>query len=93
MTRAASGLPSRAPDFYALGKCQRPMAELRLAGYEKQLAGENALAPPSALAGRGPRPFPNVTPCAASGWMQIRARAKQRVDLPLLISAHRLSDG
>jgi putative mRNA 3-end processing factor len=53
------------------------------------LKGEIVLAPPSALADRWSRRLPEVLPCAASGWMQIRARAKQRlVELPLVISDH-----
>ncbi|MBC8051298.1 MAG: DNA ligase-associated DEXH box helicase, partial [Chitinophagales bacterium] len=33
--------------------------------------------------------LPDMIPAAASGWMQIRARAKQaRVELPLIISDH-----
>ncbi len=55
----------------------------------KTLAGEIVLCPPSALADRWPRALPDVIPAAASGWMQIRARAKQqRVELPLVISDH-----
>ena len=108
---------------YALGKCQRLIAELREAGYDKPvyihgalmqlcalyqemgvalgdirpvmgmpkdaLKGEIVLAPPSALADRWSRRLPDVLPCAASGWMQIRARAKQSlVELPLVISDH-----
>ena len=108
---------------YALGKCQRLIAELRRAGYDKPvylhgalmrlselyqsmgvdlgeirpvagvgkeaLKGEIVLSPPSALADRWSRRLPDVLPCAASGWMQIRARAKQRlVELPLIISDH-----
>ena len=108
---------------YALGKCQRLIAELRRAGYDKPiylhgalmrlcelyqeigidlgvlrpvaglgkdaLKGEIVLSPPSALADRWSRRLPDVLSCAASGWMQIRARAKQRlVELPLVISDH-----
>jgi putative mRNA 3-end processing factor len=55
----------------------------------KSLAGEIVLCPPSALADRWTRPLPDAIPAAASGWMQIRARAKQqRVELPLVISDH-----
>jgi len=55
----------------------------------KSLAGEIVLCPPSALADRWSRSLPDVIPAAASGWMQIRARAKQqRVELPLIISDH-----
>ena len=53
------------------------------------LAGEIVLAPPSALADRWSRSLPKVRPVMASGWMQIRARAKQRnAELPLIISDH-----
>ena len=55
----------------------------------KSLAGEIVLCPPSQLADRWARSLPDVIPAAASGWMQIRARAKQqRVELPLIISDH-----
>ncbi len=108
---------------YSLGKCQRVIAELRNAGYDKPiylhgaliklselyqelgvdlgdirpvmgvakeaLKGQIVLAPPSAIADRWSRRLPDVLPCAASGWMQIRARAKQQlVELPLVISDH-----
>lgn len=53
------------------------------------LAGEIVFAPPSALDDRWSRGLPHVLTCMASGWMQIRARAKQRlVELPLIISDH-----
>ena len=53
------------------------------------LAGEIVLTPPSALSDRWSRNLPNVLTVMASGWMQIRARARQRmVELPLVISDH-----
>lgn len=53
------------------------------------LAGEIVLAPPSALADRWSRSLPKVLTAMASGWMQIRARSKQRrAELPLIISDH-----
>lgn len=56
---------------------------------KKQLAGKIVLAPPSALADRWSRSLPNVRTAMASGWMQIRARSKQRrAELPLIISDH-----
>jgi putative mRNA 3-end processing factor len=108
---------------YALGKCQRLIAELRKSGYDRpvylhgalmrltglyqelgvelgdvravagvkkdDLQGEIVLSPPSAISDRWSRRLPDPVPCAASGWMQIRARAKQRlVELPLVISDH-----
>lgn len=55
----------------------------------KALAGEIVLAPPSAIADRWARSLPHVMTSVASGWMNIRARAKQkRVELPLIISDH-----
>lgn len=55
----------------------------------KSLAGEIVLCPPSALSDLWSRSLPDALPAAASGWMQIRARAKQqRVELPLVISDH-----
>lgn len=53
------------------------------------LKGEIVLAPPSALQDRWSRKLPNVMTAMASGWMQIRARTKQRrAELPLIISDH-----
>ncbi len=113
---------------YALGKCQRLLAELRRAGYDRPvyahgaltklcetyerlgvklgeirpaagvakagLQGEIVLAPPSALNDRWSRRLPDPVTCAASGWMQIRARARQRlVELPMVISDHADWDG
>ncbi len=53
------------------------------------LKGKIVLCPPSALSDRWSRKFPNVITCMASGWMQIRARSKQRrAELPLIISDH-----
>ncbi|NMH60942.1 ligase-associated DNA damage response exonuclease [Alteromonas ponticola] len=56
---------------------------------KKTLTGEIVIAPPSALADRWSRSLPNLRTVMASGWMQIRARARQRlVELPLIISDH-----
>jgi putative mRNA 3-end processing factor len=108
---------------YALGKAQRVIAELRLAGYSEPLylhgalermcrlyedqgidlgelrlvadtpkaalAGQIVLCPPSALADRWSRRLPEPITAMASGWMRVRARARQRgVELPLIISDH-----
>lgn len=55
----------------------------------RQLAGKIVLAPPSALNDRWSRKLPEVLTSMASGWMQIRARSRQRqVDLPMIISDH-----
>ncbi|MCW5770214.1 MAG: ligase-associated DNA damage response exonuclease [Rhodospirillaceae bacterium] len=108
---------------YALGKCQRVIALLREAGYDRpiylhgalraltdlyaaegqefgalpdataaspaDLAGAVVLAPPSAIGDRWSRRLPDPLAAAASGWMRVRQRAKQRnVELPLVISDH-----
>lgn len=52
-------------------------------------AGKIVIAPPSALADRWSRRFPEPVSAFASGWMRVRARARQRgVELPLVISDH-----
>ncbi len=53
------------------------------------LAGEIVLGPPSAVADRWARRFAEPVIAFASGWMGVRARARQRgVELPLVISDH-----
>ncbi|WP_112323462.1 ligase-associated DNA damage response exonuclease [Oceanibium sediminis] len=55
----------------------------------KDFAGRIVLAPPSAFAAKWGQRFPDPLICFASGWMQVRARARQRgVELPLVISDH-----
>ena len=108
---------------YGLGKCQRLIALLREAGYDRpiylhgalieccalyeifgvrlgelrsatgakrdELKGEIVLAPPSAIADRWSRRLPDPLTAFASGWMRVRARARQQgVELPLVISDH-----
>ena len=59
-----------------------------------ELAGTIALCPPSSLQDLWTRRFPDPVPCFASGWMRVRARARQRgVELPLVISDHADWDG
>jgi putative mRNA 3-end processing factor len=59
-----------------------------------ELAGAIALCPPSSLQDVWTRRFPDPVPCFASGWMRVRARARQRgVELPLVISDHADWDG
>src|SRR5215471_16549849 len=59
-----------------------------------ELAGAIALCPPSALQELWSRRFPDPVSSFASGWMRVRARARQRgVELPLVISDHADWDG
>jgi putative mRNA 3-end processing factor len=113
---------------YSLGKAQRVIALLRLAGHDApiylhgamekitnyyqergialgelrpvrgvkkaDLAGTIALAPPSATSDVWTRRFPDPVTAFASGWMRVRARARQGgIELPLVISDHADWDG
>jgi putative mRNA 3-end processing factor len=58
-------------------------------GRARDFAGAVVLAPPSAFAAPWVRRFAEPLIVFASGWMQVRARARQRgVELPLVISDH-----
>jgi putative mRNA 3-end processing factor len=73
-----------------------PLGELRpVKGVKKaDLAGTITLAPPSGTADLWTRRFPDPVTAFASGWMRVRARARQRgVELPLVISDHADWDG
>ena len=55
----------------------------------KSLKGELILCPPSATDDRWSAKFGNAITSFASGWMRVRARARQRgAELPLIISDH-----
>ena len=59
-----------------------------------ELAGTITICPPSALSDVWTRRFPDPVTAFASGWMRIRARARQHgVALPLVISDHADWDG
>lgn len=63
----------------------RPVADAPKSFY----AGAIVLCPPGALQTPWVRRFPDPVTSFASGWMRIRARARQRgVELPLVISDH-----
>ena len=52
-----------------------------------RLEGRIVIAPPSAIADKWARRFADPLPAFASGWMRVRARARQRhVELPLINS-------
>jgi putative mRNA 3-end processing factor len=62
-----------------------PVAETERAN----LGGEIVICPPAALSDAWSRKFPDPIAAFASGWMRVRARARQRgVELPLVISDH-----
>jgi len=73
----------------ALGETRKVTAADR-----PHLGGEIVICPPSALQDLWSRKFPDPVACFASGWMRVRARARQRgVELPLVISDHADWDG
>src|SRR5262245_686971 len=64
------------------------------AANKAELAGTITLCPPSTLKDLWSRRFPDPVTCLASGWMRVRARARQhQVELPLVISDHADWDG
>ncbi|KZM51426.1 ligase-associated DNA damage response exonuclease [Labrenzia sp. OB1] len=55
----------------------------------KELQGEIVLCPPGQLSDRWARRFGDPVTAMASGWMRVRARARQRgAELPLIVSDH-----
>lgn len=59
-----------------------------------ELAGAVVVAPPMSLTDIWSRRFPDPITAFASGWMRVRARARQRgIELPLVISDHADWDG
>jgi putative mRNA 3-end processing factor len=67
------------------------LGELRAVSGAKKanLAGTVTLCPPSALKEVWSRRFPDPVSSFASGWMRVRARARQaHAELPLVISDH-----
>ena len=72
------------------------LGELRLVSgaTKSSLAGTITICPPSALSDMWTRRFPDPLAAFASGWMRVRARARQQgVALPLVISDHADWDG
>ena len=58
-------------------------------GRKTDFAGAIVIAPPSSIDDKWSRRFADPLPAFASGWMRVRARARQRqVELPLVISDH-----
>ena len=67
-----------------LGETPRVVAAERA-----KLKGAVVLCPPSAIQDLWARKFPDPVTAFASGWMRVRARARQKgVELPLIISDH-----
>ena len=75
-------------DYYL--RCGYDFGDVRLVSDATEtLGGEIVLCPPSALGDRWSRRFTEPIHALASGWMRVRARARQRgAELPLVISDH-----
>ncbi|CAN5162789.1 ligase-associated DNA damage response exonuclease [soil metagenome] len=76
--------------YEELGVALGPLAPATVArGKGGEFAGAVVICPPSEIAERWARRFPEPVACFASGWMRIRQRAKQsNVELPLILSDH-----
>jgi putative mRNA 3-end processing factor len=70
------------------------LGDVRKAASAGALPGEIVLGPPAALNDLWSRKFADPLTAFASGWMRIRAHARQRgIELPLIISDHADWDG
>jgi len=68
--------------------------ELVRGANKADMAGQIVVCPPSAMSDLWSRRFPDPVAAFASGWMRVRARARQRgITLPLVISDHADWDG
>ena len=68
-----------------------PLGDVRKVAAKERpsLGGEIVICPPSALQDLWARKFPDPVVCFASGWMRVRARARQKgSELPLVGSDH-----
>lgn len=68
--------------------------ELVKGAKKTELAGRIVICPPSSMTDLWSRRFSDPVTCFASGWMRVRARARQgQIHLPLVISDHADWDG
>lgn len=83
------GALEKITDFYATSGIALSTVCKVAAQDRAKLAGELVLCPPGAIKELWARKFPDPLTAAASGWMRVRARARQKgVELPLIISDH-----
>jgi putative mRNA 3-end processing factor len=83
------GAMERLTDFYSHeGIDLGPIVKVAAAD-RATLKGAIVVCPPSAIQDLWARKFPDPVTAFASGWMRVRARARQKgVELPLIISDH-----
>jgi putative mRNA 3-end processing factor len=80
--------------YYQIRGVDLGRVELARGVAKTDLGGAITLCPPSMLRELWSRRFPEPLTCLASGWMRVRARARQQlVELPLVISDHADWDG
>jgi putative mRNA 3-end processing factor len=83
------GAMEKLTDFYLSEGAQLGEVRKVVAAERKALGGEIVICPPSAIQDLWARKFPDPVTSFASGWMRIRARARQKgVELPLIVSDH-----
>ncbi len=83
------GALEKLTDFYQ--NQGTPLGDIRTvaASDRARLAGAVVICPPSAIQDLWARKFPDPVTAFASGWMRVRARARQKgVELPLVVSDH-----
>ena len=83
------GAVAKVTRYYA--SAGAPLGDIRDVDLRERgkLGGEIVICPPSALHDIWSRKFPDPVHAAASGWLRVRARARQGgVELPLVISDH-----
>jgi putative mRNA 3-end processing factor len=83
------GAMEKLTEFYLAQGAKLGEVRKVVAAERKQLGGEIVICPPSAIQDLWARRFPDPVTAFASGWMRVRARARQKgVELPLIISDH-----
>jgi putative mRNA 3-end processing factor len=88
------GAMEKITDYYVSRGIDLGPLELVKGAKKPDLAGTITLCPPSANKDVWTRRFPDPLACFASGWMRVRARARQGgTELPLVISDHADWDG
>jgi putative mRNA 3-end processing factor len=88
------GAMQKITDYYISRGIDLGTVELVSGAKKSELAGTITICPPSAMADLWSRRFPDPVAAFASGWMRVRARARQHgIALPLVISDHADWDG
>jgi putative mRNA 3-end processing factor len=88
------GAMEKITDYYISRGIDLGSVELVSGAKKSELAGTITICPPSAMTDLWSRRFPDPVAAFASGWMRVRARARQRgIALPLVISDHADWDG